>query len=89
MTTGKDMDVYMQELLQREFSGERAKIEVGPYTAMMLIAATQWVARQSQFTTHGPTMFDEVTKQLRMMFDDDPAGAALIEMYSPPQPERS
>jgi hypothetical protein len=87
--TSEDLDVYMQELLQREFHGERAKIEVGPYSALLLIAALQWTARQGQFTAHGPGMFDEVLKQLRAIFEDDPAGMALIQLYSPPAPERS
>jgi hypothetical protein len=86
--TSEDLDVYVQELLQREFHGERAKIDVGPYSAMLLIAALQWTARQGQLPAHGPGMFDEVLKQLQTMFGDDPAGMALIQLYSPPAPER-
>jgi hypothetical protein len=87
--TSEDLDVYMQELLHQEFHGERAKIEVGPYSAMLLVAALKWIERQGRFTTHGPAMFDEVLKQLQMLFADDPAGEALIQLYSPPAPERN
>jgi hypothetical protein len=86
--TSEDLDVYMQALLHREFTGERTKIEVGPYSAMLLVAALKWIARQGQFATHGPAMFDEVLKQLQTMFLDDPAGMALIQLYSPPSPEQ-
>jgi hypothetical protein len=88
VASGEDLDVYMQELLQREECGERATIEVGPHTAMLLVGAIQWAVRGGQLAEHGPGLFGQVLDQLRLIFIDEPAGTALIQLYEPPPPEQ-
>jgi hypothetical protein len=39
MTDPDEMTVYMRQLLRREKAGERATVEIGPYTAMLLIGS--------------------------------------------------
>ena len=73
---------YMTDLLRREKAGERATLEIGPYTAMLLIGCAYWAMRQDPwFARYGPAMFERVMDQLRLIFVDDPAGQELIEQH--------
>nr|AAP04015.1 unknown [Cloning vector pDXM32] len=81
MTSPDDLDDYLRELLRREKAGERHRIEVGPYTAMLVTGAIQWAIRRGELAEHGPVMFERLLDQLRLLFADDPRGAELIYIY--------
>lgn len=87
MASSESLDFYMRELLQREMSGERDTIEVGPYTAMQLVAAIQWAIRRGHPGEQGPAQFEQVLDQLKRIFVEEPAAAALIQLYEPPLPQ--
>jgi hypothetical protein len=84
MTSPDDPDDYLRELLRREKAGERHRIEVGPYTAMLVTGAI----RRGELAEHGPVMFERLLDQLRLLFADDPKGAELIRLHDQPPPDR-
>jgi hypothetical protein len=79
--TEDEITDYMHQLLRRENGGERATLEIGPYTAMLLLGAVHWALRHGQFAEHGPRMFERLTDQLQLMFIDDPTGQQIIRQH--------
>jgi hypothetical protein len=85
MTTEEPPDeTYLRRLIRRERAGERATLEIGPYTAMMLVGVIQWSIRRPALATHGPDMFQAVLDQLKLIFIDDPEGQELIRQAELP-----
>jgi folylpolyglutamate synthase/dihydropteroate synthase len=83
--SSENVDRYMHELLRRQRRGERITIEIGPHTALALVAAIQWAMRRdAELQAHAPAMFESYLAALRQAFADEPAALAVIQLREPP-----
>ena len=86
MASREEVDRYMHELLRRQNRGERLTIEIGPHTALTLVAAIQWVMRRSdELNAYAPAMFETFLTELRRAFADEPAALAMLQLHEPPR----
>lgn len=72
-------------LRKRDLDGERTLIEIGPFTALMLIAALQTAHRTPLFRKYGRGLYWRVVEQLLPAIGDDPEIRALISEGEPPE----
>lgn len=70
---------YMTELRHRENTGERASVNFGPYTAVVLASVIRWTIDREMFAEHGEAMFQRLLDQLRLMFIEDVEHTHTIE----------
>lgn len=75
----------LRDLRQRENDGERVLVEIGPFTALMLIAALQTAHSFPLFRSHGRELYWQVVAELTPALPDDPAIWELIHEGEPPE----
>jgi hypothetical protein len=75
----------LREVRQRERDGERVLVEIGPFTALMLIAALQTAHSFPLFRRYGRELYWQVVAQLGPALPDDPAIRELIHQGEPPE----
>ncbi len=64
------------EALRRR--GEPVTLNVGPYSAVMLLGAIDWWLRQPGHREHGPVFLDPVAEQLAGLLSDDPIVFGMV-----------
>lgn len=74
----------LAEIRQRERDGERVLVEIGPFTALMLIAALQTAHEFPLFRRYGRELYWQVVAQLTPALPDDPKIRELISQGEPP-----
>ncbi|MFD9965024.1 hypothetical protein [Amycolatopsis sp. NPDC058986] len=80
-----DGDV-LQAMLQAELVGERATVEIGPFSAMLLIASIQYALRNNALPG-GPNIaeaaFGSVLNQLNDMITRYPGAMNIVQSQHP------
>ena len=74
-----------REVRQRERDGERVLVEIGPFTALMLIAALQTAHSVPLFRHRGRELYWQVVAQLSPALPDDPEIRELLRQGEPPE----
>ncbi|MEU3625673.1 hypothetical protein BS329_38860 [Amycolatopsis coloradensis] len=74
----------LRELRQRELDGERTLVEIGPFTALVLIAALQTAHDYPLFRRYGRELYWRVVAQLGPALGDDPVIRQVISEGEPP-----